>query len=482
MDSDRHEAATVAGTREATGRRRPTPEAVIEFSLIALFVLARITIIARSTPLVAIDTTSYGPRPGITFNTLSFLGDAPRPWGVPLLYSIIHDDYGRAVAQSLIGTLAWSVLAYALMRSLSYPVARVLAVGGLLAFALTPVVYTWDFALLSESLSVNLAILAFALFALWLRTGSRVAFGGMLTAAFWWIFIRPDMLPFVGLLVLCAAIVAWRRRDRRLTALVMVGVLLAGVGWQVATLPRIDAGYAKWAPLPLSEMTFLYRLRLTILPDPAEKSVYVTQFGMPDCPAIDEIARHSAWNITGVVHGYQNCPDLQTWVRDNGQSSGYRYLAAAPGHFLAVTEKILPWMLGNDRTYVKPVRVLPAAVTRIYIPSDRTWSLPIAGLVALLSLAVVLAAGGWRRRSWLMAAALALGVGAVLNSVLQQMYSVGEYVRFGLQESILLRVALVVLVVCAVDAVAARLRRRPDPADVREPLIVDAVEPEPAVG
>jgi hypothetical protein len=53
-----------------------------------------------------------------------------------------------------------------------------------------------------------------------------------------------------------------------------------------------------------------------------------------------------------------------------------------------------------------------------------------------------------------------VGVG---NAMATEMYAVGDYPRFGMQEGILLRIGLIVLVVVAVESVLTR-RRSADPA------------------
>jgi hypothetical protein len=231
------------------------------------------------------------------------------------------------------------------------------------------------------------------------------------------------------------------------------------VAWHVVLLPRIDVGYAKWgAHLRLSESTFLYRLRVVILPDPREKAVYVQRYGLPDCPALDRIAERRAWSMGAFDAAYVRCPAMRAWVRANGQSSGYRYMLDEPRHFLHTMRESMPLMLSGDARYAPPVTVLPGGIDDAYTPSAGA-VLPLAVGLDAVALAVVIAAGGWRRLGWLVAGALALGVVAVAEAVAQQMYSVGEYQRFGMQEAIMLRVSVVVMVACAVDAVAARVGR-----------------------
>jgi hypothetical protein len=440
---------------DKTGQNRR--DGLVATMLISAYIAVRISILARFKVFVTTDSPSYGPVAGQPYlRTLSFAGNAPRPWTTPLLYNLIHNEWARAAVQWGVGTVAWSVLAYGVWLHLKSRTARIVSLVLILGLALNSSVYPWDYAILSESLSINLGLLAIGLFAIWLTKRWWWALATMVVVAFFWTFTRQDVLPIVGMFVLAVAIAAAfvkrAARAQKLAAFAAVTVLLAGMAWATLLMPKIDVGYASWgAHYRLSESTFLYRLRFVILPDPAERQVYYHQFGMPTCPGLQAIANGPHWQMHQFNVDYGHCPELRAWVIKNGQSSGYRYALVQPGHFVRQTVDTLPQMLRSyPGQFVKPVDVLPHAADKaLYPPVNMT--LPAAGAIAVVSLGVGLAAGAWRRRKWLLLSGLGLCVVALGNVAATQNYSVGDYVRFGMQEAILLRIGLIFLVVVAIE-------------------------------
>src|SRR5690606_15086001 len=146
---------------------------------------------------------------------LSFTGHAPRLWGTPLFYHLFPHDTARIAAQWTLSTVAWALLAWVVWHRLRTLLARVLAVLGILALALQPEVTNWDFALLSESLTISLGVLTLALLIWWLATGHRAVLVALVVAAFYWTFIRPEMRVMVACVALALAARALRRRERR---------------------------------------------------------------------------------------------------------------------------------------------------------------------------------------------------------------------------------------------------------------------------
>src|SRR5262245_300018 len=128
-------------TQRAAGRR----DGLILASLIGAFLLVRVSILTRFTPETNTDSPSFGPVAGHPYlRTLSFSGDAPRTWGVPLVYNLIHSEWWRAAVQWGVGTLAWCALAYGCWLHLRTRAARITGVVLLLVLGLNASVYGWD--------------------------------------------------------------------------------------------------------------------------------------------------------------------------------------------------------------------------------------------------------------------------------------------------------------------------------------------------
>ncbi|MFU8874265.1 hypothetical protein [Micromonospora sp. SL4-19] len=459
---------TAPSTRSSRWRphRRHLPLAV----LLGVYLAARVLILTRFSVYISFDSTSYADQPGNTLDLLSFTGHAPRPWGVPLLYALAGTNWAGAVVQWAISTLAWSLLICAcwlLLRSLP---ARIFAAAALVGLALTRSIYPWDHAVLSESLSISLGVAALALLAIWVRTRSRIALGGLVLATFWWTFTRQDVLPYVLLLVVVLAGYALLRPYRR-AAIVATVVLLGGLAWNTTTTPTVDESYRAWySGLSLSEATFLYRLRFQILNDPQVKSAYQREFGMPRCAPAEQIAKGTPWKMTEFIAGYHSCPDLEDWAQREKGSVAYRYALAHPKHSAEKAADVLPALLGGTTgRYAEPVAALPDFPERVFFPRpDRV--LPIAGLILVVVVGAGLLARGFRRARWLAAAGGLLVLASTGSAVAGTLFTAGEYARFGIQEAVLLRVGLVLLAAAAIEAVTASaidgiatLRRRRAP-------------------
>jgi cytosine/uracil/thiamine/allantoin permease len=94
--------------------------------------------------------------------------------------------------------------------------------------------------------------------------------------------------------------------------------------------------------------------------------------------------------------------------------------------------------------------VLPRVVNWLVFPPDRF--APLATLFALaLALAAAIATRA-RRFTW----AAGLAAASLVSAVATAMLGVGEFARFGVQEAIGLRVAILLLVVLVLDAVLNR--------------------------
>lgn len=426
--------------------------------LLAVFVFARIAGWLGGRVFVAYDSFSYRIDPALDRGSVvSLTGHAPRLWGVPLFYALFPSDGSRVFAQWAIGTLAWAILGWAVWTCLRHPTAKIVGASGVLLLGLLGPVTNWDFAILSESLSISLGVLVLALVLRWLSSGSRLALGGLTAVAVWWIFTRPETRLMVGLLFVVVAVYAVRVRPRRTVAAASAAVLLLAMVWATMVTPGVDRTFAGWSAtrLSLAEETLLFRLRLQVLPDPEITRVYREQLGMPDCPAARQVAAGPEWAIQQFADAYRACPELKAWGERNATRSGYRFPLAAPGAYARFTAGALPRAFeGASYARVPHVGVLDKIV---FAPHEYEPYLLLGGFA--VALAAMLATGAARRRNSLVGTAFVVAAGSLASALGGLVYSVGEYPRFGIQEAIGVRLALLLLVVAALDAA---LEPRPD--------------------
>jgi hypothetical protein len=423
--------------------------------LLGLYLAARLVVLFRGVVFTSYDTFSYAYRSDPFYNRgplVSFVGDAPRLWGVPLFYAPLPNDAARAYGQWAVGTIAWCALAVVVWTLLRHPVARVLASGGVLALALTPQVGSWDFAILSESLSISLGVLTLALLLRWLSVGSWTSLVGLVLSALWWTFTRPDIRVFTVLLVLGLVATALRHRrakdrERRTGALIAAGVLVLGIGWCTALGAPTARAYQRYTAVGADE-GFLYQLRVQVLPDPAVRSVFQQRLGMPDCPAADAIARDPAWRIDEFAAAYRSCPTLSAWGAAHQDHAMGEFARTAPWVYARMVVVLFGQTLIGQH-YASTPAVLPGRAIRFAFPSDPV--APIAIPIALvLAFALALATSLRRKATWWVAGFAAACLVSAAGTVV---FGVGEFKRFGVQEAIGLRLAILLFVAVALDTV-----------------------------
>ena len=435
---------------------------LILVALLGAFVAARLEIWSSGQTLETFDAFSYAYRDDPLLDRgplVSFTGHAPRLWGAPLLFAALPDDTTRFLAQWAIGTVAWGVLAWALWAALHGLTARILAASGVLLLGVMQQVATWDFMVLSESLSISLGVLTLGLFLRWICTDSRWALALMTLSSVWWTFTRGEIRVAVAVLTAALAWIAWRRRAQWKVLAAVIVVLVVAMSWVTLITPTQSATFARWgfSGLPLDQETLLYRLRLQVLPNPEIKRFYQDELGMPACPALDQIARGVRWEMVRFVDEYKKCPSLVAWGAENSMTSGTQFALREPGLFAEHTRKLAPELFGGAiYGQVKPV--VPKSVYTTVFP-ERQWVVPFVFGGLLIGLAAALLAGAWRKHRTLLFTAVAIVVCSLATTLAGLVYTMGENGRFGIQEAVGMRIAVVILFAVAADALLGRWRR-----------------------
>lgn len=461
--------------------------------IFVIYLVARLLLMLGGQVFTSFDSAAYAYRDDPARNhgpLLSFFGHAPRPWGLPLFYALFGSDHARAIGQSVVGTAAWAFFAWEVSRHLRTTTARVVGFAGVLALACMNTVASWDYAILSESMSISLGVLVLAFALRWARTGSKVALALMAAFGVWWTFIRPDIRIFITVLVVVLLWLAWRAwRGRSAAAdrtprsiLIAAGVLVLGMLWYSAITPAMNEAFKPYDgdavagnPLSLDEELFVYRLRVDVSTNPELWAAYKSKLAMPTCPAIEAFTSQSAWQSQAWAQAYLNCPPLVAWVHQHQDPLFWTDIAQAdPVLATKVFTQTVSNTLGGE-AYAKVPQVMPAPLERAVFPS-RQYGLAVALVGFAAVLALFLLAGGRRRHPRLFATSLVIGGAALLSAVATVAVHSGEYRRFGIQETVGTRVVLVILLAAAVDAWLGR--RRPDTPVIHQQTGADAADAE----
>src|SRR5437763_1899002 len=147
-----------------------------------------------------------------------------RGFTYPLFLKAFHGSESRTIAQLVLSTAAWLVLAAAIARCIHSRWLRPIAFAVFLAFSLTTEVILWDELIISESVTFALLALLVAAWIMLIRSPRSRWAAVVLVLTLLWAFAR-DTNAYVALMI--AALVALtlvRPGHRRLK-----GVLVAGL-------------------------------------------------------------------------------------------------------------------------------------------------------------------------------------------------------------------------------------------------------------
>ncbi|HEY7177032.1 MAG TPA: hypothetical protein VH442_19130, partial [Micromonosporaceae bacterium] len=450
----------MADTAMSALRARLSATRITIIALLIAFAVGRTAILLGGRVFTTWDTFGYAYRTDQFYDRgplVSFTGHAPRLWGTPLFMVMFPTDHARAIGMSVVGAIAWALLALAVAGYLTRPAAKIAAVASILAVGLTPDVTNWDFSIMSEPLSISFGVLVLAALIRWLTNRSKVALVGGTLAAAWWTFMRPELGLLVAFVFVTIVFVGWR--TRQWLALGCAAVLAVSMLWVVAIMPTMSHTFTRYSAtgLSLNEETLAFRLRHVVLVTPAVKEVYEKDLGMPDCPPADRVAKRKSYATTPFGAAYRDCTALVAWGQKNAQSSGYRFALDAPGLYTDVTWHMLPLSLAGESIAHVPDPVPP--VNKVVFPPQKY---VVPGLLGGLLLAVggALVAGAWRRRRTMLLVTVGVAIASAASTVAGLLYSAGELDRFGIQEAIGLRLALLFSALLIVDVLLERYRQR----------------------
>jgi len=459
-------------------------------ALFVLFLAARVALLLGGKVFTAPDSWVYAPQEDPARNLgplVSFIGNAPRPWGLPAFYALFPDDAARTVGQWVVGTIAWAAFAWEISRLMRSSIARFLACAALLTLGAMNTVASWDFAILTESMSISLGLIAITLFIRWFRLGKVGYLAGAVLVTIWWTFIRPDIRLFTMVLIALLGLYGIRLvrrgesllRGRPLQAAVASVLLIGSLGWYAAITPSMmerfkayDGDALPVNPLSLDEELFVHRLRVITFTDPALLQVFHTDLGMPSCPDTERFATRSDWATVEFAQAYVGCPDMVAWGKEHDHDFWGTLAAANPQAFSSKVLELTSYTLGGQ-VYASAPQVVPAVAERMMFPS-RQYGLPIALAGIGLATALALVVGARRRHRFALSTGVLLGGTAIASAGAAVILGTGEFARFGIQETVASRLAVIILVCVALDLLVERRTPTPAPQTENEPEAVSS--------
>lgn len=354
--------------------------------------------VLRSTPAIYPDSITYERLAHAPLTGHAFWNEAP--WGLPLFYKLLGVlpvalTRSAPIAQWVLSSVAWMVLAFVVASFVGNRVLRLVSLALVLGFSLTPLVSQWNAAILTESLSLSVSVLALAALLLllrrptWLNTALALA-GVMLSCA-----TRVTNVFWLGVVTLAVAALVLRRR-RWIAAVLAAGVVL------------VFANAALIGNRPDGSVAM--NLAVNILPDPAARA-YFEQRGLPYTPTLAKTIIDSRYPL-GTTASDPRLAPFTAWLDSRGRAAYSMYVVTHPSYSIGQPLGNLPYMLS-------PPRALPHGLDFFRQPGYRD-SLPwlgqilypaggrlvIAWILIVSVAATYLGLAGLRRASWMVPAAM----------------------------------------------------------------------------
>jgi hypothetical protein len=322
-----------------------------------------------------------------------------RPPVTSLLIKLAGSSRGFLATQAAIAALCWGFLAFTVGRLAESGWKRVAAAWAILAFATAFPVTLWNRSVLSESLSMSLLALLFALLIWTARewTWPRIAATTVVCLCF--AATRDAQIWTVALLAVAIAvraIVALKknpriaRRAASLSACLLAVVVLTGWGTVSSHRTRenvADVFYVRIFPFPT-------------------RVAWFAAHGMPQQGQVNQLARstESTPNVAKVVYIAPTdsaFAPLDRWLDSKGSDAYFLWLLTHPGYAISEPlqrpERSYDFANGDLMFYAAQAHQLRSPLTVVVWPS-------LIGLLVQLGVAVYvsLISRAWRQPVWRM--------------------------------------------------------------------------------
>ncbi|MBN1305972.1 MAG: hypothetical protein JXA13_16165 [Anaerolineales bacterium] len=339
---------------------------VISLSLIGIYVLYLFIqgLIYLSIREVAIfpDSNSYFYGAGLELSNPEFWSER-RPWGILLLYKILGNSrIAIDLAQTLVSTAAWALLAWAFSRQIYNQWVKLISTFIILAFSLIPAIQLWNHAAMSDSFSISMMIFLLALLLLLLQQWKWPIFFSVIFCFLMLMSIRESSIYIsllAAMLFLLFGLV--RRRYRFFVILAIVISLIFVINH------RLSSAYAlpRWG-YPLAEV-----ITKRIQPN-NEYLEYFEAHGMPVNSELLSLRGEWANRNNYAVVNSPGLKHFMNWLFDKGPEVYVNFLLAHPRYTITspvndIAALIAGYATSSSLTQYPPV--IPFLAVEFLYPS-----------------------------------------------------------------------------------------------------------------
>jgi hypothetical protein len=407
--------------------------------------------VLRNDPVIYPDSVTYERLAGYSLTNHHFWHDAA--WGLPLFYKLLPGSIPQSapLAQWLLSIASWIVLAAVVSSFMKNRTLRFVSFALVLAFSLAPLVSEWNAALLTESLSMCLCMLAIAALLVVCRTPTWSRAAGAIAAVFFACATRDTNVFFLGTAVVAVAAVLLRRRRAVAFALVGSVVVILGNGFLLGSQEQGSVAV---------------NLAVRVLPSPAARTFFVKR-GLPYSPELAGIIIADRYPPGTLTHD-PRLAEFRAWLQHRGRSAYTSYLLTHPDYSVGEPLRNLPMLIAPSRALPLGLDFfrqpgfkdgLPGVSDALY-PS-RGWVV-IGWILVAAAVAALFAAAGIASAVWVVPIAM-------LISTIPHAIVVWDADPFAIDRHSLLigtgaRLGLWILALLIVDGYLALAHRAPAPA------------------
>jgi hypothetical protein len=265
-----------------------------------------------------------------------------RPPLTPFLWKLTGSPGAFLIAQSVIASIAWGLLAWSVATLLPVGWRRLTGYLLILAFATTTPIEMWNRSVLSESLALSGLALLFAVSIRFAQRPSPRRAGALVAAAFWCALARDTeiILPLILGILIATFAISHRKSVTFKMLITTACALFLAAGFCMATI--IDSGR--------DALNTTDNLYVRVFPYPAIVAWFASH-GMPEAKQIDQIANATPQPKPGVAKTVfpgltsPSFAKLDSWISQHGASTYALWLLSHPWNV------VLDPLRTPDRTY-----------------------------------------------------------------------------------------------------------------------------------
>jgi hypothetical protein len=234
-----------------------------------------------------------------------------RPPLYPLLIKLLGGSHSMLVAlQALVATGAWLTLGWLVYTRLRSQTVASWCALAVLTFSLSLDVVQWDQVLLTESLSLSLAVFMFVSAVTFCEAPSRDRGAALVIVALAWSLLRDSngyVVAYIGLAYLCASLIV---ASHRVPYAIVAGLLMI-----VFTCAALGANEGRRWEGPLKDV-----VTIRSLADPA-RAQYLLAYGLPlDGAQVRAIAGRCVQPEETIACVAVQDPAFYKWINEHGRA------------------------------------------------------------------------------------------------------------------------------------------------------------------